>query len=450
MKYFRLNTDVYRVSGKNGSVLYDIMGSTIYVLDSEAERVLSHCESNGCLDDSTVLHSRLGILDALADRGLGQYYSKPVYIDPMLLKHPDSRVYTLPPPYNKLSLAITDACEHECEYCPYLFERDLSWFACNSCVRSYSKKNDANYRCQAESLLADAYGLGVTWLHIRGGNPFLNWEYLQKVLACAASYEGLRVCITTPGTGRPISDIISLYERDGVCLNVTVSGAAFSDAHKEKDQSLFKAQCKLLNSLSERNLDFSITANMVGCEASTSEVISKVISERFGKIPYLAQFIRRSDFSLGECKFHVVKNGKRSLAIWSNPVLFYHRLKNNYCLYGSMEVDTYGDIKVCAGCSQCYGSVREKSLLEFAKDNELHDTWKRTKAVVSPCNDCALRFACSDCHAAEQMAPDVPGGATCYCPLASVDSLYDSANLLNYHPSVFFCSAKGDVTPCPK
>jgi len=450
MEYFRLHPDVFLTVGRNGSVLYDIMGPAIYVLDSEAERVLRHCESNACLNDGALLHSSLGVLDTLIDRGLGQYYSKPVYIDPMYFKHHDHLEPPAPPPYGKLSLVITDACEHECEFCPYLFEHDLSWFACSSCVRSKSIKDDADYQCQVESLLADAYGLGVTWLHIRGGNPFLDWERLQEVLTCAAKYVVLRVCITTPGTGRPIKDIISLYERDGVCLNVTVSGAAFLEAQKEEDRSLFEAQCELLGSLSERKLDFSITANIVGCEAGASEVISKVISERFGKTPYFAQFIRRSDFSLGDCRFHVVKNGKRALDIWTQPTIFYHRLINNYCLYGGIEVDNYGDIKACAGCSQCYGSVREKSLLEFAKHNELHDTWKRSKAVVSPCNECALRLACSDCHAAEQMAPDVPGGATCYCPLASMDNLYDCASLLDYHPSVFFCSADGSVMPCPK
>lgn len=74
-------------------------------------------------------------------------------------------------------------------------------------------------------------------------------------------------------------------------------------------------------------------------------------------------------------------------------------LQFNTCLNKKISIDQFGQIKNCPSMTTGYGKHGKVSLLEVALISAFKKLWTVTKDTISKCQDCELRYACTDCRA---------------------------------------------------
>jgi MoaA/NifB/PqqE/SkfB family radical SAM enzyme len=446
MIYFRLNIDCFLVAGKKGSALYNVNSQKIYLLDQESGRLLEECEGRQPLKQEW-LHGKFhSFLDLLVREGLGCYYPYPVYVDKMLLDSPLNRVGGMLSPwtdYKVMSWSITNQCDHNCHFCPNDLQQPL-WQACRSCVRRDNAIEDPALFADPISFLKQMTGLGIWGLHIRGGNPLLEWARLTGILHAANSFPHLKIAVTTPGTGLPVNDILSLYDNfPNFKLNVTLLGF-----NEDPDKSLADGtdaaidQFKLLDVLRERNAPFDIIVVISDQTPADRESASAQIFNRWGIMPHFAEFYPLPDKNKTDFRFSSIQKNKKTLYMWRTAKEFFHRVNNSICLQGGFEVAVNGSIKPCAGCGHDCGKVFNNRLTDALKGDFLYNLWKQGKDKVAQCADCALRFACIDCLAADLLGATNRKVASGYCPVMEDSDLYAKAGSFEHQDCLHLLSVE--------
>jgi MoaA/NifB/PqqE/SkfB family radical SAM enzyme len=296
--------------------------------------------------------------------------------------------------------------------------------------------------------------LGFVNLHIRGGNPFLEWERLLEILDSASRYPHLRVAVTTPGTGRSVDEITRLCkDYPNVRLNIVLFGwTENTGSHRLLLKELGDCQFSLLDTLRQGNAKFSIAVNFSDRVPADTDCVSKYTLDRWGTPAVFAEFYPWSRQVETDPAFHflTVRNARKPLYLWRNPWEFFHRIQNNSCLYGAIEIAVDGSIRPCAGCLDDCGKISEGNISVPLADSIIYELWRTTKSDIETCRDCALRVACADCLSAERLGARNGKVAVGYCSVMNCGSLYKSANLLQPNDSVYLLSVHDGLELCPK
>ena len=438
MAYFRLHIDCYLVCGRNGCAVYDVNGRRILLPDREAAAVLLACESRKPLRKEWLQGRVHRFLGTLVREGLGFFHSHPVHVDKMVLSTPmdDGGGLLMPPTeYTAISWSITDRCDHDCGFCPSAF-RHPTWMACRSCVRRADRADQAAACSGDGALVRQMAGLGIRRLHIRGGNPLLEWERLEGVLSEAGKHPGLQVTITTPGTGQPVERLLELSRRPGVSLNLVLAGGP-----------LLSEQESRLDVLRQGGATFSVVVLVSDDHPVDLPAETRRIVERFGTRPAFAEFHAMPD-GKNAFQFRHVRKDSKQLYLWQNARQFFHMTRRNACIYGGLEIAPDGSISPCVACDHGCGKIRNGDLVAALKGPMLYDVWKMNKDRVLTCKDCAMRFACIDCLAAELMGDGHAPVARGYCPVMDAEDLYSEVDRLSHQGFLRLLSvAKGVHDP---
>lgn len=78
---------------------------------------------------------------------------------------------------------------------------------------------------------------------------------------------------------------------------------------------------------------------------------------------------------------------------------FFEARSFNGCLNRKISVDADGNIRNCPSMKDCYGNIRDSSLLQSVHAAGFQEKWSISKDHISICRDCEFRYACSDCRA---------------------------------------------------
>jgi hypothetical protein len=451
--YFRLDGDCERITGRNGTVVYDIGGGRIFLFDDEASQVLAHCESRNPLKEEWLGGPEHQFLRTLAKEGLGRFHSYPVHVDKLFMSSPlvqKSGMLAQKPVFNTATWSITDRCDQDCHFCPGSAEDPL-WQACRSCFRREGIEKDQSLLNNPEPVIEELAALGFHGLHIRGGNPLLEWERLTNILGAVNKFSTLNITITTVGTGAQLTDILSLYDiSPRLTLNIVLLG--FDDEHVEgclnKDDVAVQ-QFALLDALRKNELAFLITVIVSDKAPVQRDSVTNRIFERWKVIPQFAEFYPMPK-SGDAFQFTTIQNGKRLLYRWRDPNQFFQLKENASCMFGGMEITTGGTITPCAGCNHQCGKIVDKGLSGGLRGDQLYDVWGTSKSDIDQCKDCALRVACVDCLAADMLGEKNEKVRASYCPVMfSERSLFDDADLLEGRGFVYRLSLKRGLETCP-
>jgi len=451
MTYFRLNMGAILKTGGKGAVLYDVIGRRIFLLDKEAQRLLQECENRMPVKDEGLAGSAHRFLDLMVSEGLGFYYSHPTHIDKMLTSSPINELEMLgpPPAYKIVNWSITSRCDQACHFCPASLQQPI-WQACRSCVRRANSSEIPSVFDNPAHLVKQMADLGIWGIHLRGGNPLLEWERLTAILNCTRSQPHLRVGITTPGTGRAIEHIISLYRYPNVQLNVVLIGFEDrSDRRLPEANSVRSTQYKLLDTLRQCNALFSIVVVISDKTPVDREYASQWVFKRWGMIPGFAEFHPSPENGSREFRFNTIQTNRKPLLLWRNPEEFFQRTENNACVSGIMEITVDGSVKPCAGCDDDCGKIINNDLRHAIKGRRLYELWKMSKDKIEQCSDCPLGIACSDCLAAERLGTIDKRVALGYCPVMQDGDLYANAGRFEHQGFVYLLSIEKGLERCP-
>lgn len=417
MKYFRLATNCYLIEGDKDAAVYDVSHARIFLLDETSYRILRRCEDGAALDESDPTNEdEIELLNRLCDERLGFFEHAPAFVDKFLPHAPvEWRGFCLQPPrYRRADWSITNRCELACSFCP----RDgaVSWQACQTCVRRDLAEEDRRLFERPQRIVQQIADLGVAVLHIRGGNPLLDWERLQAIIETAGSYPHLSVIITTPGTGQSVDRILTLYKIPNLRLNVVmlgISAASVGDVCG-KGQT-FNRQVQLVDALSNGGLPFFVTFLLSRSTRHDRDEMIRFAQTRWQATPSFAEIYRQEEMP-EQFRFTHLRANAKPLVPWRSVEEFYFRIRSNTCLYGAFEISADGGIKPCAGLDQTCGQVVGGKLRSALRDEQLYSLWNLGKSDIEPCDRCALRYACADCTAAELAGTAKPTLKQAYCP----------------------------------
>jgi len=327
-----------------------------------------------------------------------------------------------PLPFRKMDWSITSRCDWSCPVCPRTAQ-SAGWRTCRTCLR----RSDAGPECSSEELaeMADRIvALGVAGINIRGGNPLLAWSRLERVLEALRPYSEVVVLITTPGTGRPVKDVLRLYERPKLSLNVVIPAIEGCDASGQ-----VKEAGRLCDALAKKNLPFSLTYLISAGARENRDRLTTAAHKRWRKVPWFAELGDKAAFGSATRLTHLTAGGK-PIAAWRSPEDLHNRVRRNACLNGSFELGVDNTVWPCLGINQKCGQVVRGDLRSGFTGDALSSLWMLAKADVEPCSRCAMRLTCSDCTETELLAKENSEAHGAYCsfqpegPVRASDTLW--------------------------
>ena len=202
--------------------------------------------------------------------------------------------------------------------------------------------------------------------------------------------------VSTPGTGRPVADVVALYRYRRLRLNVVLTGNTddgFCGA------PLRIGQRELLDELSRRELGLSIAVVLPRDQRSEREAVADFVRRHWNTNPTFAELCPNEGGTGGGCRGP--QDDSKRLTAWRSAEDFFFRVQGNTCLHGGFELSADGHVWPCGGIDRECGAVVGGDLRQALINGSLYDMWTLTKDGIDPCRSCALRYACSDCTAAE-------------------------------------------------
>jgi pyruvate-formate lyase-activating enzyme len=415
MRHFQLATDCFLVEGENDAALYDVHGGRLFLLDQAAHRLLRRCQGGIPVPDGAS-ENEVSLLGALQTAGLGFFDAGHGGNDKLLLHQPIEwkGMCMTPPDFTSVDWQLTNACDLECAFCGD-GDNTLSWQSCQSCLRRNRNSAEAWMPDNIEEFVAEIANLGVRILHIRGGNPVLAWDALQRI---SRAIEGtqLTLVITTAGTHCPPEDLIALGNDRRFCINLVMFGVDEMTSQKVCGRSgVFKEQLTLIDALVESRIFFSITFLLTPSTQRHRNAMRSFAQQHWNVDPAFSETCTREDVNSG---FHLshLSDGAKPLAPWESAEMFFFRVRNNTCAAGTFEIGADGMLRSCSGLSDVHGDVGRFGLRAALSGTGLYETWKRGKASVEPCGHCALRCACTDCSTFEFDGERNSKTKEAYCP----------------------------------
>ncbi len=399
--FFRLDSDCFLIEGARDAALYDVTGGRFYLLDEEARAALRKCESNSPIDCSCQQERDRMFLEFLCAEGLGFFYDSPVYVDKFVAPA-KLRLFDQPlvrPQYRFVDWTITQSCDVNCSHCPA--EPDgLSWQTCLTCLRKPAVTENTEIFEHTSDIVEQIAELGISRLHIRGGNPLMAWDRLISIIREAERYPKLIVIVTTPGTGCSINDLVELCSRPHVRLNLTLFAVDVQAAKSSCGEEVMAYQFALLRELTQHKVRFSVTLLLNGRTCRRREVSSNFLSENWHRKPRIAEIYTAKEAQAGVSFSHIRSRG-RLLSCWRSRDELYARAFFSTCLFARFQINFDGSVSPCAAIGDHCGQIVGGDLRAALKGETLYDWWAFSKRDVQPCSKCALRYLCLDCAAAE-------------------------------------------------
>lgn len=388
-KYFRLSPDCVLESNAADAALYDVHGRRLFLLDDSAHALLAACEQNTSLDCRSLPPESLDFLEWLTTEGMGFFEDRPAYIDRFLPHSPIMRLVPGPVAYCQLDIAITNRCGFGCRFCP-VKPSALTWQACLTCLRCGGERDAAPVRADFQDLVRQAAAMGFTRIHLRGGDPLLEWEAVLQIVRAAESHRQLLVLITTPVSAAHLEDVVSLGAHPQVLLNlVLVADAGSSPAMSP----LFRS---LVDRLRQERVRFSVTALLGDVDPRDHAGLLESLKGSLGRKPRHAE-IRESRGSSTLARFPIPDKAGRRLSRWQNPVEFFARREKSSCLDGRIQLNYDGSLQPCAGVASDCGALDERGLPMTLQNDAIYRSWELDKNRSHSCRDCVVRYACHEC-----------------------------------------------------
>jgi MoaA/NifB/PqqE/SkfB family radical SAM enzyme len=414
--YFSLDNDCFLIEGSRDAALYDVTGHCVYLLDEAAHRILRLFEDKSPLDSEWLGPAGQKFLEFLCREGLGFFDDSPAFEDKFVAP---ARLSTLkglaaPPSYRLADWSITQSCDVGCSFCP-LDTNGLSWQACTTCVRKAAVAENSELDKYTASLVDQIAELGISRLHIRGGNPLLAWDRLNSIIHEAERHPKLIIIVTTPGTGCSTKQLLALCDCQNVRLNLVLFATTTETAKSTGRERVMAHQFTLLRELSQRRVRFSVSILLTSATCSERERMSTSMQENWHLKPWISE-IYTADEAMDGISFSHLSPGSRLLTCWRSLEDLYTRALFSTCLRGRLQINPDGSINPCAAVDENCGQIVDGDLGAALKAETLYELWTFSKNDVQPCNCCALRYLCLDCAAAEIKCKLQVAAVRHFCP----------------------------------
>jgi len=423
------------VEGVAGGAVYDLGAARMLLLDEWTYSVVRQCEDNTPIESIHPYAACVRFTTMLYETGFGLFEPVAAFVD-KVFAHAKLPAYMKEPrPLRRVDLTITDRCDLSCSACPRVTGQRTSQ-ACLTCLRRASATPGGAVDIVDPATLVEYLHEDGTSLHIRGGNPFLEWDRLWSIGEAARRRPAVMVRVTTPGTGAAIADVVALGRSANICFNLVMFTVDSRRGTAGCGGDLVEQQIALADQLRQRGVRFSVVFLLTGVTNPERATMRRFSQDRWGRRPKFAMF--DSTASLG-------------LVVPTSPLEFSSGEGHFGCLDGICELASDGGIYPCAGVDSVCGHLSATDPMMSISNAHLGVFWELSKEDIHPCRRCALRAACVAC-AGTLMSSKREGAVwSCDCRFASTELAVTHELPKPYPLSIQAAQAGGnkEVLMCP-
>ncbi len=354
--YFRLNPECYFIRGEKYGAVFDLIEGDIYALDKQETEIISSLESNKPVDKGEKFIKNLRRLC------LGNFYSRPVYIQKLRVGSPiqDKQLYN-PPSLIRGFIEINNSCNRDCYFCGYYgINRSYGCMGCNK----WNEGGDLLRLNVWKRLIGELRDLGCKDLFITGGDLTLAWEKTMELLDCAHG---------------DFSNIYLILHRQSISKEIKKDIASKATAIIQTED-LFSTQFD--NSLLNIILDNRNSESREHIK-NQHHIMSFVIQDQ-NQIP--------NDLPM-------ISKEKLSAKMYS----FLNNIRYHPCLGHTISICFNGKVIPCPTMrNYSLGNVGNLPLYSIFQEKKIYKFWKLTMEKIDKCKECEYRFACDDCRSLEE------------------------------------------------
>jgi len=411
MKYFRLKADTFLINGANESVLYDVSFQRAFVVCKKAADYLKELEKNRIIEPTiqkTNWKNRL--ISQICEMGLGYFENAPAYIEKTTINSPLRELMpgNYPPSYFRAYWNISNDCEWNCNFCGGKSDI-LTWRTCITCIRSAP---GTSIQMDSGKVIEQISKLGVSLIVIRGGNPFLKWQYLNSIIEEAQRYPHLTIQITTPGIGHISRRVIDITKKFKILFNVIMPIQSRRYNSSQIPINIMNdQQINLIDELRKNKIMFYLTFLLSDITLSLRETLIKFSARRWKLNPGFSYAIESDNV---DAYLNFREQYPYPLSYWKSREEFYFRMGNKLCLSGTFEISSDGMINPCPGFNVPCGKILNSNISSALTDPQLYTYWKSDSVYSCRCTDCSTRYLCLTCWSTEnKMFPVLNGRREC-------------------------------------
>jgi radical SAM protein with 4Fe4S-binding SPASM domain len=409
-RYFQLSRSCILVEGKIHPAIYNLETGDIVALERHVADVLSLAESRVPVDGiahslSTETRSVERVLSDVADRGLGSFFERRVFVE----KYKDGRWTTerfvIPPlVISACYIELPSSCNLECGFCTL---PKIS--PCAMCSDGVPGPVEIP---PLRTFLRRLFHMKCEALVFHGGDPLFSLhEFLSMAEFCRA--EGFRgaIYVTTNGV-RLDSKMIDTLAHYGIHPVIPV-GAEGSNLIDKGDL------VRLSGLLRKKGVDFSLTV-VINSGNTCDGQSMKDFAEGLGAKRVRQTTVLESDALASEDITRILR--KRMMRV--PPSVFYHNAEHHPCLHQTLAVSVDGNVLPCPFLEdEVLGNIRNPRVIdEVFESKAINQYWRMSLSQIQLCRDCGFRYGCSDCRAVEkQLTGDLHGKVLCPYPVGQTE-----------------------------
>jgi len=388
---FVLNPNVFFTRGEKRATLFDGNTSSLYWLSPAASRYLSHALSGNSAGDlsSDVKH----LLSELDQLGLGIC----VLPDKSTCQHPERCPDKVE---HSLSIAyyeITTVCNLSCIHC----------YTNSSVASSETAKSHIPDLEDEKHLLKAIASSGVKRIQFIGGEPFLQWDRLQRLCSFALQYFE-QVEIFTNGTLLNDRNIISFIKENNITLSISLYSyhAPTHDAIT-RCQGSHALTIEALTQLKKEKINFHVAFVLMDQNQADMDKTIDFIWRSFGqrvKPKPVRLTGRAASATLNGAVFHkkeiTLHNFKGA---FESKEFLYNRSFHN-CYGRGMYIASDGNVYPCVMERRLsIGNIKTNEWPEILGSTIFSNVIRLNKDKIDVCCGCEFRYLCFDCR------PDASG-----------------------------------------
>ena len=398
--YFFLNDDCVLIKGKTNGAIYDFEKGDVYSINNEETLILEQFENFESIEKisknlSIHIEKILVFLQQVQEKGLGNFYERPVYIDKYIEFYREETFSK----YIKLDTLIIEPhkrCSLDCIFC----------------TDENGKKNEEYIYCGCrkennsmilpidtiKNIINEAKEFSLNSVYFCGGDPFIFKDEILELLKYCK--ENVPIVIAhTHATNLDEYCIDQIKDLD-IHLNIPV----YSYDEKIHDYIVnvngnYKKLITVLKMLLGKGINFE--AILYISEFNISNVKRTVnFFKNLGCKVVIQKFIYPVYEALGkkERRFLRFFNNKKFNFPKINKNTFLINKNGNVCLSKKVAINSNGNIIPChIANNEITGNIKDVSLNNIIRKGKMDFYWNLSKDKLMPCNQCEYRYVCFNC-----------------------------------------------------
>lgn len=386
--YFRLFLYCKFIKGSEDGCIYNMYNHEMLYIEKKNSEWLDMAENN-----LPVTKESRVFLDLLFEKGLGQYYESPVFVEPMRCgKDTDAERFILPnAKIKKLSIQLTNNCNLNCIYCG----KDDIINKKTGCKKWNNRKAEINLE-KWDEILRQLNNLGCEEIDFIGGSPFLEFEAMKKIIQ-QAKVNGYNLFTVYTNLEILNENIIDYVKENNIYI-VTEVNYLTKTTYEAIESSTYNETniYECLNILIKRKIRCSVK---VLISKYNEDEIDEISNRFIGmKIPFHIDFIYckpdNQHYSLKYVSAMYDRSRDFGL-VTKESITFLHEYNNS--LFGQIYINLAGDATPHPMMNSVkLGNILKEDIHSIINSSLYSKMVKMSKNRIEGCSRCSLRENCFD------------------------------------------------------